>query len=238
MPENILITGASTGIGRALAAHYLDAGARVFGLSRREPEGLARNPRFAFEPVDLADLDSISPAVARLLAPARDLDLVILNAARLGPIADMADADLDGMRKVMDVNVWANKPVLDAAFAGHRVVRQVVAISSGAAVSGSRGWNGYAISKAALNMLIKLYAAEHPETHFTAMAPGLADTGMQAAMRARAPDPRFATVERLRAAAGTPDMPTPEDLAPRLAKAFEAVRKAKSGAFTDLRDLD
>jgi NAD(P)-dependent dehydrogenase (short-subunit alcohol dehydrogenase family) len=150
----------------------------------------------------------------------------------------MAEAPLDEMLRVMDVNVWANKPILDTIFAGGRRVDQVIAISSGAAVSGSRGWNGYAISKAALNMLVKLYASERPETHFSALAPGLADTAMQESMRALAPDPRFATVERLRMAAGTPEMPTPEALAPRLARAIEAVRSVKSGAFTDLRDLD
>lgn len=238
MPKTIFITGVSSGIGQALATHFLAAGADVYGLSRREPDGLIGRPGFSFATIDLEALPSIAPAVVRLLAQAASLDLVILNAALLGPIADMADADLDGMRRVMDVNVWANKPILDTVFAGGRKVNQVVAISSGAAVSGSRGWNGYAISKASLNILIKLYAAERPGTHFSSLAPGLVDTAMQASIRALAPDPRFATVERLRKAAGTPEMPSPEALAPRLARAIEAVRSTKSGAFSDLRDLD
>ena len=188
----------------------MDAGTRVYGLSRREPAALIGRPGFSFASVDLENLSSIAAAVSHLLAPAVNLDLVVLNAGLLGPIADMADADMLGMRRVMDVNVWANKPLLDTVFAGGRKVRQVVAISSGAAVKGARGWNGYAISNPALNILVELYAAERSDTHFSALAPGLSDTAMQESMWALAPAPRFQTVERLRKAAGTPDMPTPE----------------------------
>jgi NAD(P)-dependent dehydrogenase (short-subunit alcohol dehydrogenase family) len=153
----------------------------------------------------------------------------------------MADMSLDAMKRVMDVNVWANKPVLDTVFAGERKVDRVVAISSGAAVSGSRGWNGYAISKAALNMFIRLYAAERPETQFISLAPGLIDTGMQAYMRSLDSDSRFPTVDRLKQAHGTPAMPGPEKAASQIAAFIERLRKGKdglkSGAFLDIRDF-
>jgi NAD(P)-dependent dehydrogenase (short-subunit alcohol dehydrogenase family) len=237
MPRTILITGVSSGIGKALALHYLNHGAQVFGISRRAPADFGGLPGFAFRPVDLGNLESIAPAVTELLRDVARLDLVVLNAGVLGSIADLREADLNAMRHVMDVNLWSNKPVLDAAFARGRSVDQVVAVSSGAAVSGARGWNAYAISKAALNMMMKLYAAERPETHFSALAPGLSDTAMQAAMRALPDDPRFPTVDRLKRAAGTADMPSPDELAPRLAEAVHAVAKRKSGEFYDIRTL-
>lgn len=233
----ILITGVSSGIGKALALHYLNHGAQVFGLSRRAPADFGGLPHFAFRTVDLARFETIVPAVSELLRDVARLDLVVLNAGVLGTIADMGEADLDAMRQVMDVNLWSNKPVLDAAFARGRIVDQVVAISSGASVSGARGWNAYAISKAALNMMMKLYASERPETHFSALAPGLSDTAMQEAMRSLADDPRFPTVDRLKRAAGTVDMPPPDELAPRLAEAIRALLKRKSGEFYDLRTL-
>jgi benzil reductase ((S)-benzoin forming) len=237
MSRTVLITGVSSGIGRGLALHFLNHGVRVFGLSRRAPADFAGWPGFAFRPVDLSRLDTIAPAVDELLRDIGRLDLAVLNAGLLGTFADLSDADLDAMRKVMDVNLWANKPVLDAAFARGRQVDQVVAISSGAAVSGARGWNAYALSKAALNMMMALYAAERPETHFAALAPGLVDTAMQAAVRALPDDPRFATLERLKRAAGTPAMPGPEEVAPRLAEAMHALRNRESGRFWDLRAL-
>lgn len=237
MPRTILITGVSSGIGRGLALHYLNHGFRVFGLGRRAPAEFGGLPGFAFRSVDLARLDSIAPAAGDLLGDVDRLDLAILNAGMLGGIADLAEADLDTMRAVMDVNLWANKPVLDAACARGRRVDQVVAISSGASVSGARGWNAYALSKAALNMMMSLYAAERPETHFSALAPGLADTPMQAAIRILPDDPRFATVARLKKAAGTAEMPGPEELAPRLAEAIRTLRARESGRFWDLRSF-
>jgi benzil reductase ((S)-benzoin forming) len=237
MSHTILITGVSSGIGRGLALHYLNHGSRVFGLGRRAPGDFGGLPGFAFRSADFTRLDSIAPAVEDLLRDIDRLDLAVLNAGMLGGIADLAEADLDTMRAVMDVNLWANKPVLDGAFARGRRVDQVVAISSGASVSGARGWNAYALSKAALNMMMALYAAERPETHFAALAPGLVDTPMQSAMRDLPEDARFPTVERLKKAAGTPAMPAPEESAPRLAEAMRSLRARESGRFWDLRSF-
>lgn len=238
MTQTIFITGVGSGIGHALAETYLGRGARVYGIGRREPADLAGAPGFAFASLDLSRTESIFPVVSRLIAGVAKLDAAILNAGVLGEIGDMSGTSLERMRYVMEVNLWANKPVLDALFDGNREVTQVAAISSGASVSGARGWNAYALSKAALNMMMKLYAEERPETHFSALAPGLVDTDMQARIRGLAPDARYPTVERLKRAAGTEAMPSPEALAPRLADAIQGLLRRKSGEFHDLRSLD
>jgi benzil reductase ((S)-benzoin forming) len=235
--KNVFITGVSSGLGLALAEAYLDSGARVYGLSRRAPAGPVDREGFHFAPVDLSRLEEVELAVERLLQGVRRLDLVLLNAGMLGAIGDMAETPLEEMRRIMDVNLWANKPVLDAVFSQDRQVDQVVAVSSGAAVNGSRGWNAYSLSKAALNMMMKLYAAERPQTHFSALAPGLVDTGMQEAMRALPADARFPTVDRLKKAAGTEDMPDPATAALRVMEAVPRLRALKSGEFQDIRAL-
>lgn len=235
MPRNVLITGVSSGIGLALLHACLRRGDRVFGLGRRPPPDPALQDGLRFETCDLADPGAIPSATDRLILGINRLDLVVLNAALLTPIADLAETSLDTLQAAMDVNLWANKVLVDALFASGKRVDQIVAISSGAAVSGARGWSGYALSKAALNMLVKLYAAERPETHFSALAPGLVDTAMQEAMRRLPADPRFPTVERLKQAQGTAEMPGPEALAPRLLAAFDRLGTLKSGEFHDLR---
>lgn len=236
-PGTVLLTGVSSGIGLGLAREALNRGAQVFGLSRRAPEALKGIPGFHFVSVDLARFEDIAPALNRLLSGVSRLDLAVLNAGVLGRIADWPEVSVEEARRVLDVNVWANKVLLDALFASGSETAQVIAISSGAAVSGARGWNAYSVSKAALNMLIKTYAAERPSTHFAALAPGLVDTAMQEAMRALPEDPRFPTVDRLKRAHGTADMPGPDDVAPRLWKAFAALQKEKSGGFFDLRSM-
>ena len=65
----------------------------------------------------------------------------------------------------MQINVWANKLIIDTLLANINNVKQIVGISSGASQSGARSWNGYALSKAALNMLISIYSAEVSNTH-------------------------------------------------------------------------
>ncbi|QDU64798.1 Benzil reductase ((S)-benzoin forming) [Planctomycetes bacterium Pan216] len=241
MPEarnTTFITGVSSGIGHALAATILDADGDVIGVSRREPKDLARRDSFRFRSLDLSESDRIVPTLIDLLRDTGAIDLAILNAGILGTFGDLAEADLDEMRHVMDVNLWANKLVLDALFAESRTVRQVVTMSSGAAVNGNRGWRGYSLSKAALNMLTKLYAAERPGTHFCAIAPGLVDTAMQDQLCGIPPSETYPSLEVLRSKRETSDMPTSEELAPRLLEVIARVPEhLPSGSFADIRQL-
>ena len=137
----------------------------------------------------------------------------------------------------MDVNAWANKIILDWLHAWGRRVTQVVAISSGAAVLGNKGWGGYALSKAALNMLICLYSHEFPETHLSALAPGLIDSAMMDYL-CEEPDPEaFPALQRIRAARGTERMPGPREAADKVLSVLPALREQPSGAFVDIRQL-
>jgi len=164
---------------------------------------------------------------------------VVLNAASAAPLRDLADTPLSDLRQLMDVNTWANKLILDALYASGVRIRQVIGISSGAAVRGSRGWNGYALSKAAFAMLIQLYAAERPETHFCSLMPGIVQTKMQDDLCSLSVEERrqFPAVERLLAARGTPDMPLPDVAALALLGAFDRALQEPSGSLLDLRKL-
>jgi len=231
----VLITGVSSGLGFGLAKEYLQRGRAVLGMSRRRPEDLARHENFFFESVDLAQNEAIRPALGRLLGQVDSLDLAILNAGVLGNLADMAEQSLEEIQHVMQVNVWANKVLLDVLFPA-AAPRQVVTISSGASVNGNRGWGGYSISKAALNMLTRLYARERPDTHFCALAPGLVDTAMQDEICGREADERFPSVESIKSKRHTEAMPTGEQLAPRLVEIIDRLPQlVDSGEFADIR---
>ncbi len=233
-----LVTGVSSGLGHGLGTELLERGWEVLGTSRRRPEDLTSQDRFHFEAWDMSRLDEIASPLKKLLGRRTRLDLVILNAGVLGKIRDLVDTPFEDLRHTMDVNVWSNKVVLDTLFGLSMRVDQVVAISSGAAVSGARGWNGYAISKAALNMLTALYAAERPETHFAALAPGLIETAMQDYLCALPTRDEYAVVERLKRSRGTKEMPGPRDAARQLIEVLPALREQRSGSFVDVRHLD
>jgi NAD(P)-dependent dehydrogenase (short-subunit alcohol dehydrogenase family) len=191
-----------------------------------------------FASIDLTDPQAGGSLLQGLVQNEVHFDLVILNAAKLGQIRDMADCPLEDLRETMEINVWANKWILDCLFRKGRTVKQVVGISSGASLSGSRGWNGYSLSKAALNMLIKLYAGEQSNTHFTALAPGLVDTAMQDYLTNLPEDDRYEPLEILKAAKGTQKMPDGESCARLLIDAFPKLLSRPSGEYADIRKLD
>ncbi len=227
-----LVTGNSSGLGLGLTRRLMREGAAVYGLSRSGcPESTAGDVR-----VDLADYPAIEPAITRLLDGVERLDLVVLNAGLLGNIQSMQEADIGELRQLMDVNVWANKPILDHLLTGGIEVGQIVAISSGAAVSGNFGWSGYSISKAALNMFVQLYAHEFPETPTHSLAPGLIHTAMQEFI-SEVDTERFPALKRLQAARGTEAMPDNDTAAQRVLDSLEQLRAVPTGRFVDLREL-
>ena len=232
----IFITGVSSGLGYGLAKVYLAMGYEVYGCSRRKPNDLV-NKGLHFAAIDLADSETGPSNFCKLIDGVSHFNLVILNAGKLGQIRDMKEASLEDLRETMEINVWSNKWLLDCLFADERSIEQVVAISSGASQSGSRGWNGYSLSKSALNMLIKLYAGERPQTHFISLAPGLIDTAMQDYLTSLPQDPRYGPLDILKAAKGTEIMPNGETCARRLIEAFPKLLQVESGDYVDIRKL-
>ncbi len=232
---NLLITGNSSGLGRGFTEHYLEQGWRVYGCSRRGCLGLPGDLRDVR--CDLGDFDAVPGALEQLLADADHLDLVILNAGILGAIQPLSETTMDDLRRLMDINVWANKAVMDWLLDWDRPVRQVIMISSGAAVLGNKGWGGYALSKAALNMLGRLYAHEFPHTHISALAPGLVDTAMMDYLCMK-PDPQeYPALQRIRDARGSGAMPGPLAAAQKVASVVERLREFPSGGFVDIRQI-
>lgn len=102
----------------------------------------------------------------------------------------------------------------------------------------SYGWGAYSLSKAALNNLVQLYAHELPETHVISLAPGLIDTAMQDYLCEEVDSGDFPSVQKLKAARGTEDMPGPRATAERILDLLDDLKaKHPSGSFVDIRQL-
>lgn len=235
MSRACLITGNSSGLGRALSEACLQRGWEVYGCSRRGSGGPQRGLHDLR--CDLSDPTAIGPMLDELLAGCRGLDLVVLNAGVIGRIKPVTETSVEEIRAVMDVNVWANKLILDWLAHWDGRVRQIVMISSGASVLGNKGWGAYALSKAALNMLARLYSHELGQTHITALAPGLIDSAMMDYLCEEADPVEFPALQRLRQARGTEAMQTPEQAAARLMDVFPELLDHPSGRYIDIREI-
>jgi NAD(P)-dependent dehydrogenase (short-subunit alcohol dehydrogenase family) len=186
-----LVTGASRGIGRAVALELARQGAHVVALARTtgaleelDDEVKAVGGAATLVPLDLKDgaaLDRLQPALAERWGK---LDILVANAGLLGPLAPLAHISPKEWDDVMAVNVTANwrilkamDPLLRASDAG-----RVVMLSSGAAHSCRAYWGLYAASKAAVEVLARSYAAETETTRIKTMIvnPGPLRTRMRA----------------------------------------------------------
>ncbi|MGH9264653.1 MAG: SDR family NAD(P)-dependent oxidoreductase [Acidimicrobiales bacterium] len=191
MPTAI-ITGASRGLGLALARALAERGWKLV-LDARGAEALeqaatdvsAAAPGGAEEvvavPGDVADPDhrqALVDAAGRLGGP----DLLVNNASLLGPSPQpqLADYPLDTFRQVYEVNVVAPLALIQLALPllAQSPQGAVLNVTSDAGVEGYEGWGGYGSSKAALEQLSKVLAAEQPELKVWWVDPGDMNTQM------------------------------------------------------------
>jgi NAD(P)-dependent dehydrogenase (short-subunit alcohol dehydrogenase family) len=173
MPTAI-VTGASRGLGLALGRALVDRGFRLV-VDARGAQALeqawAETPGVTAIPGNLADVAHRHALVTAVGGP---IDLLVNNASVLGPSPQPALADylLDELRRVYEVNVVAPLALVQAALPHLAPGARILNITSDAAVEPYEGWGGYGSSKAALDQLTAILAAEHPDLRVYAVDPG------------------------------------------------------------------
>jgi NAD(P)-dependent dehydrogenase (short-subunit alcohol dehydrogenase family) len=177
MSPTALITGASRGLGLALADALADRGWRLVVDARAaEPLEAARRRLAASTDVTAVRGDVSDPwhRSALIAAAAPRLDLLVNNASELGPspLPRLADYPLESLEQVLRVNTLAPLALVQAALPLIPEGGRIVNVTSDAAVESYEGWGGYGSSKAAVEGLTRVLAAEHPELHVYAVDPG------------------------------------------------------------------
>jgi NAD(P)-dependent dehydrogenase (short-subunit alcohol dehydrogenase family) len=173
MPTGI-ITGASRGLGLALA-HALAADGWRLVVDARGADALSRAtaglPNLVAVPGDVADPEHRRVLVA---AAGHRIDLVVNNASLLGPSPQppLAAYALTALEEVYRVNVVAPLALVQLALPRLAPGARILNVTSDAAVEPYPGWGGYGSSKAALEQLSAVLAAEHPELRVYAVDPG------------------------------------------------------------------
>ena len=183
-----IVTGASRGFGRAVTGALLDRGWTVVGDARRQGDlkSTARelnSTRFIALPGDVTDM-SHRAALVVAATEAGPLRLLVNNASRLGPSPQptLADYPATELRAVYDTNVFAAVALVQAALpALSGNAGMIVNLTSDASVEPYPGWSGYGSSKAALDQLSAILAAEVPDVPVYAFDPGDMRTEMHQA---------------------------------------------------------
>jgi NAD(P)-dependent dehydrogenase (short-subunit alcohol dehydrogenase family) len=179
MMPNALITGASRGLGRALAL-ALARRRWTLVIDARAPEPLERAAE-ELRAAGAAGVRAIAGDVAdprhrEQLAAAvtGELDLLVNNASVLGPSPQpaLADYPLDVLSEVYATNVVAPLGIVQLCLPLLRAGGLVLSISSDASVEPYEGWGGYGSAKAALDQLTAILAAENPHLRVHAVDPG------------------------------------------------------------------
>jgi NAD(P)-dependent dehydrogenase (short-subunit alcohol dehydrogenase family) len=186
-----LITGASRGIGAAVAVRFAAEGAHVVLAARtvgglEEVDDAVRTAagNATLVPVDLRDFVKIDELAARIQDRWGRLDILVGNAAEFGVFSPLGHIDPKAWGEVMDLNLTANwrliramDPLLRAAPAGRAIF-----VTSGVAQGLRPYWGPYAVSKAALEMLVRVYAGEITKTRVRAnlLDPGIVRTRLRA----------------------------------------------------------
>ena len=205
-----LVTGASRGIGRAVAlalgregAHVIITARTIGALEELDDEIQEAGGTATILQLDLNRLEKVDQLGPTLYQRWGKLDILVGNAGYLGALSPISHVTDDAWQNVMSVNLGANwrlirtlDPLLQRSDAGRAIF-----VTSGAAEKSTAYWGLYAASKAALETLVKTYAAEVATTNVRAnlINPGATRT----AMRAKAyPGEDAAT------------LPTPDEIAP------------------------
>lgn len=201
MTEYAIITGAGTGLGRAIATKLADTGLRVIGVGRRlEPlESLEDESAGSITGV-AADVGTPEgrQAIVDALGPEDAVRCLVHNAGVLEPVGPLSRVSLRDWHYIQAINV-EGPLFLTQALLPRLKGGRVLHMSSGAAHRSIPGWGPYCTSKAALHMLYMVLRDElaAEDVAVGSLRPGVVDTPMQALIREQARED-FPAVERFR----------------------------------------
>ncbi len=187
-----LITGASRGIGAALARAFGAAGAHVIltartvgGLEEVDDDIRAAGGNASLVEMDLRDGPAIDRLGARIHERWSRLDILVANAGILGTLTPLPHQDPAEWDEVVAVNLTANLRLIRSLDPLLRMsdAPRAIFVSSGAARICRPYWGAYAVTKAALDAMVRVYAAENERSalRINIVNPGATRTGMRAA---------------------------------------------------------
>lgn len=200
-----IITGASKGIGKAIAEELLqDSNNQVVGVSRTSS---IQHPHYRHQPLDFSDVAAVEHNLQKVFLPYPEAERLVLinNAGTLGEIGYVGEGiPNERFGFLFDINVVVPAMLMNTfleVYRQHPAQQVVVNISSGAGKHPIDGWASYCASKAAIDMLSQTVQLEQDKrgtgVKVYALSPGVVDTDMQGHIR-ESDASRFSNIEKFR----------------------------------------
>lgn len=245
MKKNIFISGVSKGIGRELALYHLKQGDHVYGISRSKCDELQKYENFYHYSIDLSQSKSITENLEKFsdLQQVKKLDRLYLNAGLIPKLSRLDQQKFDDFNYVISVNLFSYKILLDFFLNRENLLLEQIIVS--ASISGVRareGMSAYAVSKSALNMMMKIYALENPNLFFAVIGLCIFDSQISRVMSLDNPDiNQFLELKKLaeRMSQKNNYLVSPEQRAKDLIHVLNNIETLKitSGDFFEIRNL-
>ena len=199
-PKVIALTGASRGIGLAIAHFLLKRSHKLVAIARSEQPLRDLEKQYPNQVAvlagDLSDFSLGSKAVELAKQRWNHLDGVIINHGKLEPVKRLVDSSAEEWRAAYDVNLFSAIGIAIAAIPALRETKgRIIFTSSGAATHSYSTWGAYGSSKSAINHVASTLAVEETQITSIALRPGVVDTEMQRDIREKhsgAMDPKDA----------------------------------------------
>ena len=225
--KKILISGASSGLGKSLALKLLKNNNSIYCIGR----SILKNKNIRSIKCNFKNPNNIKKKLS-ILINTRKLDYVFLNAGILGKIKNIQKISLDEIIEIYKINVMANKEILD--FIIKKKIQLIRGISSGAALSPKIGWYLYCSSKAAFKFLMESYAVEDKKRKYINISPGLIKTKMQNQI-CKIDEKKISSVKKFKLLNKKNKVPFPDEVAENILNTVQNLKIKKNGGYLDIR---
>lgn len=228
--KNILITGNTSGIGLEMNK-LLIKNNNLYCLSKSKSK---MKNRLNIK-VNFLNLKALEKKLYSAKFP-KKLDYLILNSGILGKIDFVEKLNMSDFNEILKINFLANKVIIDFFLNKKIKVKNVIAISTGAARSAKDGWGLYCCSKAAFLQLMNTYSLENKKIKFINCAPGIAKTKMQDQIYG-VKNKKIFSLKKFHKLYKENKMGTPTEIAQQIISFLSKIKMFKSGSYIDLRNL-
>jgi benzil reductase ((S)-benzoin forming) len=213
--KTIIITGVSSGIGKACGEYYLNKGYKVLGISRRNT---LEHENYRFISCDLSDLYQIEQLDFKEELDSESAVVLINNAGTIGEIKHFTKVSANHFKELSNLNILAPQLLITMLFQqiDPKRIETIINISSGAAQRPIPSWAAYCASKAAVDMYSQTLQIEMIElglkSKIYSVAPGVVDTNMQVTIRATSQED-FTSVSNFQRMKEDGELRSPEEVA-------------------------